>query len=116
MKRRSLLAATAMAMWLLIAQTAIGLTLAAQQRLEAIVGRLCLNYKRLNNIYKDLHEVALDFAAGSDQQLSYIQRAYLFVNEANLICFYQPPISTLNWAIQDLIPLNLSTIDLPESK
>ena len=87
MRKRFLSAA--IIIWLLIVQTAAGFPTDAQSRLELIVGRLYLNYKSLDNIYKDLHEASLEAFGGSDQQLSYIQQAYLFVNEANLICFYQ---------------------------
>jgi hypothetical protein len=58
-------------------------------QLETQLGRLYLNHKNLNHIYRNLHDVALDAMAGSDRQLSYIQKTYLFVNEANLMCFYQ---------------------------
>jgi hypothetical protein len=58
-------------------------------RLETQLGRLYLNHKSLNQIYRNLHDVALDAMGGSDRQLSYIQKTYLFVNEANLMCFYQ---------------------------
>jgi hypothetical protein len=58
-------------------------------RLETQLGRLYLNHKSLNHVYRNLHDVALDSMAGSDRQLSYIQKTYLFVNEANLMCFYQ---------------------------
>ena len=76
-------------MCLLMAQTAAGFLPDAEDRLQTIVGRLYLNYRSLDNIYKDLHGASLEAFSGSDQQLSYIQKAYLFVNEANLICFYQ---------------------------
>ena len=76
-------------MCLLMAQTAAGFLPDAEDRLQTIVGRLYLNYRSLDNIYKDLHEASLEAFSGSDQQLSYIQKAYLFVDEANLICFYQ---------------------------
>lgn len=87
MRKRFLSAA--IIIWLLIVQTAAGFPADAQSRLELIVGRLYLNYKSLDNIYKDLHEASLEAFSGSDQQLSYIQKAYLFVNESNLVCFYQ---------------------------
>ncbi|UCD81623.1 MAG: hypothetical protein JSW26_09435 [Desulfobacterales bacterium] len=87
MKGRFLLAA--LVIWLLMAQTAAGFLPDAEDRLQTIVGRLYLNYKSLDNIYKDLHEASFDAVGGSDRQLSYIQKAYVFVNEANLICFYQ---------------------------
>ena len=60
-----------------------------EERLEEIVGRLFINYKSLGNVYHDLHEAALDNLNGPVQQLSHIQKTYLFVNEANLMCFYQ---------------------------
>ena len=87
MRIRSLSAA--IILWMLIVQTTAGFPADAQSRLETIVGRLYLNYKRLDSIYNDLHEASLDAVGGSEQQLSYIQKAYLFVNEANLMCFYQ---------------------------
>lgn len=60
-----------------------------KERLEEIVGRLFINYKSLSSVYRDLHEAALDNLIGPEQQLSYIQKTYLFVSEANLMCFYQ---------------------------
>ena len=70
-------------------QAAAALSPEAEDRLKTNVARLYLNYKSLATVYRSLHDVALDATAGSDQQLSYIQKVYLFVNEANLICFYQ---------------------------
>lgn len=60
-----------------------------EDQLRTHLGRLYLNYKSLDRVYRSLHDVALDAVAGSDQQLSYIQKTYLFVSEANLMCFYQ---------------------------
>ena len=70
-------------------QAAAALSPEAQDRLKTNVARLYLNHKSLETVYRGLHDVALDAMAGSDRQLGYIQKLYLFVNEANLICFYQ---------------------------
>ncbi|MFZ0725722.1 MAG: hypothetical protein WAM61_08035 [Desulfobacterales bacterium] len=61
----------------------------AYGRLTEVIGRLYLNHKQLTEVYRDLHDAALIAVNGSDQQLGYIQKAYLFVSEANLIGFYQ---------------------------
>jgi hypothetical protein len=80
---------TAMLLLLVWVQAAAALSSEAEDRLKTNVARLYLNHKSLEAVYKGLHDVALDATNGSDQQLSYIQKVYLFVNEANLICFYQ---------------------------
>ena len=58
-------------------------------RLEDTLGRLYINHKSLTVVYSKMHEVALEAVNGSDKQLNYIQKSYLFVSEANLVCFYQ---------------------------
>jgi len=72
---------------LIPALSVVSQPLEKKERLEEIVGRLFINYKSLSSVYRDLHEAALDNLNGPDQQLSYIQKTYLFVNEANLMCF-----------------------------
>lgn len=57
--------------------------------LKSLVEKIYLNYRELDHIYKDLHNVAVSEISGPDIQLSYIQKAYLFVSEANLVCYYQ---------------------------
>ena len=57
--------------------------------LSELISRLYLNHTSLQTIYKNLHEVAIDNVSGPDRQLSYIQKSYLFVSEANLVCRYQ---------------------------
>jgi hypothetical protein len=78
--------------------TAMILTLAASagaqsgpggEALNELIARLYLNHKSLHTVYKDLHESAIDNVGGPDRQLSYIQKTYLFVSEANLICLSQ---------------------------
>jgi hypothetical protein len=60
-----------------------------QARLSEIIGRLYLNHRQLTDVYRNLHDAALSEVNGPEQQLSYIQKTYLFVSEANLISFYQ---------------------------
>lgn len=61
----------------------------ALPRLKSNVEKLYLNYVELERIYKELHNVSVDEISGPDMQLSYIQKAYLFVSEANLVCYTQ---------------------------
>jgi hypothetical protein len=74
---------------LLWSQTLPAQTNLIDRRLEDILGRLYINHKSLTVVYSKLHEAALEAVNGSDKQLSYIQKSYLFVSEANLVCFYQ---------------------------
>ena len=60
-----------------------------ENSLESRVEKLYLNYRELDHIYKELHNEAVSQISGPDIQLSYIQKSYLFINEANLVCFYQ---------------------------
>ena len=60
-----------------------------QERLSEIISRLYLNHRQLTDVIRSLHDAALSEVNGPEQQLSYIQKTYLFVGEANLICFYQ---------------------------
>lgn len=74
---------------LLSSQMTSAQTNAVDGRLEDILGRLYINHKSLTVVYSNLHSAALEAVNESDQQLSYIQKSYLFVSEANLVCFYQ---------------------------
>jgi hypothetical protein len=56
---------------------------------KPIVEKLYLNVKALDNVYHHLHELAQIQMHQSDQQLNHIQKSYLFLNEAKLICHYQ---------------------------
>ena len=57
--------------------------------LNDLISRLYLNHKSLQQVYRDLHDSAIDNIDGPDRQLGYIQKSYLFVSEANLVCQYQ---------------------------
>ena len=62
---------------------------ATDEQLNELIVRLHLNHDSLREVYRDLHEAAIDNIEGPDRQLSYIQKSYLFVSEANLVCQYQ---------------------------
>ena len=81
-------------LWILILLLAAAATTSAgaeddQGRLREIIGRLYLNHRQLTDVYRNLHDEALNAVNGPEQQLGYIQKTYLFVSEANLIGFYQ---------------------------
>jgi len=57
--------------------------------IRPLVERLHVNYLSLDAVYHQLHEAAIDAVDRSAEELGYIQKTYLFVSEANLICFYQ---------------------------
>jgi hypothetical protein len=70
-------------------------------RLDKIIERLYLNHKSLTVVYSNLHDSARNALDGSDQQLSYIQKTYLFVSEAKLICYCQWALLSINGYIKD---------------
>lgn len=74
---------------LLLFNTAAVPAVEHQERFEKLVERLYLNHLNLKNVYRDLHDIAIDRVSGPEMQLSYIQKTYLFVSEASLIGFYQ---------------------------
>jgi len=81
-------------LWILILLLATAATASAgteedQGRLPEIIDRLYLNHRQLTDVYRNLHDEALNAVNGPEQQLGYIQKTYLFVSEANLIGFYQ---------------------------
>jgi hypothetical protein len=51
--------------------------------------QLFLNYKLLDSLYKNLREVTSAYIYQPDQQLNYMQKLALFVNEARLTSYYQ---------------------------
>ena len=59
------------------------------EQINALIARLHLNHGSLQTVYRDLHDAAIDNIDSPDRQLSYIQKSYLFVSEANLVCQYQ---------------------------
>ena len=86
---------------LLCSQTISAQTDSIDRRLEDILGRLYINHKTLSVVYSKLHDEALDAVNGSDEQLSYIQKSYLLVSEANLVCFYQRELLYITDYIKD---------------
>ncbi len=71
-------------------------------QLNELITRLYLNHDSLQTVYRDLHDAAIDNIDGPDRQLSYIQKSYLFVSEANLVCKYQwELLSIVNYIRQD---------------
>ena len=78
----------------------LGLTLifiqpgvAAEEQNQALLKekteQLFLNYKLLDGLYKNLREVTSAYIYQPDQQLNYMQKIALFVNEARLTSYYQ---------------------------
>jgi hypothetical protein len=62
---------------------------ASLARMELLSGRLYLNYRNLETIYKEMHDHALAGLNESDEQLNYIQKTYFLINGAKAILFYQ---------------------------
>jgi len=58
-------------------------------QIEEISGQLLMNTKKLEHVYQDMHDYAQWTMYQSDRQLDYIQKSYLFINEAKIISFYQ---------------------------
>lgn len=58
-------------------------------KLQSLAERLYVNYRSLDDIYHQLHDAAIETSGRSAEELSSIQKAYLFVSQANLIAFYQ---------------------------
>jgi hypothetical protein len=51
--------------------------------------QLYLNYKQLDRYYKDLREITNAYIYESDEQLNYMQKIALYINEARLTGYYQ---------------------------
>jgi hypothetical protein len=62
---------------------------ANEARLKEKTEQLFLNYKILEALYGDLREITGGYIYNSDEQLNYMQKMTLFVNEARMICYYQ---------------------------
>ena len=87
MNKNMLAAITAMVVTLAV--TTAAHSDSEDKQLNELIVRLHLNHGSLQEVYRDLHEAAIDNIDGPDLQLSYIQKSYLFVSEANLVCRYQ---------------------------
>ena len=51
--------------------------------------QLYLNYNQLDRLYKDLREITSAYIYEPDEQLNYMQKIALYINEARLISYYQ---------------------------
>jgi hypothetical protein len=51
--------------------------------------QLYLNYNQLERLYKDLREITSAYIYESDEQLNYMQKIALYINEARLTSYYQ---------------------------
>ena len=111
------LAVSILTVWIGIGLTAFEAhTESLEEVLASQVEKLYLNYRELDHIYKDLHNVAVSEIDGSDKQLSYIQKAYLFVSETNLICYYQWRLLSItpyikNESLSDFFTLRVKGLD-----
>ena len=93
------------------------------QAIRPIVEQLSTNHHELNAIYDDMHITARDALSGDqpDQQLNYIQKAYLHLNEARIISDYQTRmLSVLPYVKeerrQDYLTLQASGLDLAKGR
>ena len=62
---------------------------AKMPQLKEKTEQLYINYKLLDDLYKDVRKVAGAYIYQSDQQLNYVQKAALYINEARLTSYYQ---------------------------
>ena len=90
-----------LALIFLFSQTALAPAGDLDNRFNEIVSRLYLNHRSLSVVYNKLHDAALDAVNGSDQQLAAIQKTYLFVSEANLVCLSQWELLSIIGYIKD---------------
>lgn len=90
-----------LALIVLHSQTALAQAEDIDSHLKEIIGRLYLNHKSLSVVYSNLHDTALDAVNGSDEQLGFIQKTYLFVSEANLMCLHQWELLSIIGYIKD---------------
>ena len=93
------------------------------EAIRPIVEQLSTNQRELKTVYDDLHITARDALMGDkpDQQLNYIQKAYLHVNEAQIISDYQTRmLSVLNYIReerrQDYLTLQARGLDIAKGR
>lgn len=99
-------------------------SIAAQnEAIRPIVEQLSTNHLELKTVSDDLHITARDALIGDkpEQQLNYIQKAYLHVNEARVISDYQARmLSVLNYIReerrQDYLTLQARGLDLAKGR
>jgi hypothetical protein len=85
-------------------------------RLRDGVERLYLNTRSLQDTYRDLRLAAGEAVEGSDPELSYIQKATMLVDEANLICYYQWSLLALGPQIADTFRTDTITLRVRDLK
>ena len=76
-------------------------TAPAWEPLNASVEALYLNYWDLKRLHQDLHGAALAHIEVSGKQLAQIQSAARFIQQANLIAFYQWELLSITAYIRD---------------
>jgi hypothetical protein len=74
------------------------------------VERLYLNYKQLQEIHKDLHDIAITSFQGPEKQSSYIRQTNLFISEANLMCWSQWELLSMTTFIKDEHKIDFYTL------
>ena len=87
MNKRILAVTAAVLMTLILVSLACSSS--ENDQMKELIARLYLNHKSLQIVYRDLHASAAENLGGPDRQLSHIQKTYLLVSEANLMCYFQ---------------------------
>ena len=88
-------------LFLLFAGCASSATAPEWGSLKSSVETLYLNYWDLKRLHRDLHDVALVHLEASGTQLGEIQSAARFIQQANLIAFYQWELLSITEYVRD---------------
>ncbi|MFC1857799.1 hypothetical protein ACFL9U_07180 [Thermodesulfobacteriota bacterium] len=83
------------------AQLSVAQTTECEARLKQKTEQLYQNYGYLKELYRSLYEMAELSVYESDRELDYIQKSYMLVKEANLICYYQYKLLSIMEYIRD---------------
>ena len=57
-----------------------------RQQIDTVVDQLTLNCVQLGEVYRTLHEIAEATMVTAEKEFDRLQKVYLFVNEARLVC------------------------------
>jgi len=103
----------------LTAQFSSAQSTGCEARLKQKTEQLYMNYGYLKELYRSLHEMAELSVYESDRELDYIQKSYMLVKEANLICYYQYKLLSImeyisNDAKSDYYEIMLKDLDKAE--